>query len=76
MCSGFGVGVVRVSAVQSDFEEDRWPSASGYFRGKQTGTVIHAVPPPLGRRNGPRGSLGTTRALDMLYMIMVYVCHV
>ena len=30
MCSGCGVGGVCGSAVQSDFGEDRWPSASGY----------------------------------------------
>ena len=31
MCSGYGVGGVCGSAVESDFGEDRWPSASGYF---------------------------------------------
>lgn len=31
MCSVFGVGAVRETAVLRFFGEDRWPSASGQF---------------------------------------------
>ena len=31
MCSGVGVGAVCGSAGQSDFGDDRWPSAGGIF---------------------------------------------